>query len=64
MGKYLILFHFIATAFPIIAIYYDVEYLGWKVYDLTEKMSANKPYMIPMKGRIMFLTIWNLVRTN
>lgn len=64
MGKYLILFHLIATAFPIIAVYYDVEYLGWKVFDLNEKMRNNKPYMVPLKGRIMFLTIWNLVSSK
>lgn len=50
-------FHLLAFQIFIFAIYYDVNVIGWKVFDKYE----SKPYSIPLKGRLMFLTIWDLV---
>lgn len=50
-------FHLLAFQVFIFAIHYDVNVIGWKVFDKLE----NKPYAIPLKGRLMFLTTWNLV---
>lgn len=61
MGKYLVLLHLIAIAFPLYAIYYDITVLGWKAFGASKKFSQNNASMVPLKGRLMFLTIWNLV---
>lgn len=50
-------FHLLAFQIFIFAIYYDVNVIGWKVFERFE----TKPYAIPLKGRLMFLTVWDLV---
>lgn len=61
MGKYLVLLHLVAIAFPLYAIYYDITVLGWKAFEVSKQFSQNNVSVVPMKGRLMFLTIWNLV---
>lgn len=57
MDKLRAIFHFIGFLIFTFAIYYDVQIIGWKVFDKFHM----KPHDIPLKGRLMFLTIWNLV---
>ncbi|CRL01466.1 CLUMA_CG014278, isoform B [Clunio marinus] len=51
------IFHLISFEMYVFCIYYDLVVLGWKVFDPFDHM---KPYAIPLKGRLMFLTTWNL----
>lgn len=57
MNKFRAIFHFIGFLIFTFAIFYDVQVIGWKVFDKFHM----KPHDIPLKGRLMFLTIWNLV---
>lgn len=57
MDKLRVIFHFIGFLIFTFAIYYDVQVIGWKAFDKFH----TRPHGIPLKGRLMFLTIWNLV---
>lgn len=56
-SRFLFLFHLAAISVFIYGLYYDVNIIGWKVFE----KAPRKPTLIPLKGRLMFLTIWNLV---
>lgn len=58
MVKFRAIFHFFAFSVFVFAMYYDVNILGWIVFEKYEK----KPTAIPWKGRLMFLTVWNMVK--
>lgn len=50
------LFHFVACVTTLFGMYYDIEVLGWRVF---ENLKEKPP--IYLKGRLLFLTVWNLV---
>lgn len=50
------LFHFVACVTTLFGMYYDIEVLGWKAFEHMKERPA-----LPLKGRVMFLTVWNLV---
>ena len=52
-------FHFVACVTCVFGMYYDIEVLGWKAFAHLKEKPA-----LPLKGRVMFLTIWNLVSFN
>lgn len=57
MDKCRVILHLIGIEMCIFAVWYDVYIIGWGLF---KKPTANE-YSVPLKGRLLFLTIWNLV---
>jgi len=57
MNRLQITFHLLVFQIYIFSMYYDVNVIGWQVFDIVKI----KPIEIPLKGRLMWLTIWNLI---
>jgi len=57
MNRLQITFHLLVFQIYIFSMYYDVNVIGLQVFDIVKI----KPIEIPLKGRLMWLTIWNLI---